>query len=94
MTTVWTADMPGAQYVDIYADGKKLENCVSFVGSDQPGVEVEGEVECYSVDKYGSIITISGEVMRTRKDCLVRWEWMPGTPEKFKNNQRNVTQLE
>ena len=78
MTRVWTPDMPYAKFVDVYAGGEKLEHCVCLVGDEAPGVEVKGEVEVIAFDKYGSMIVIDGEVMRTKKTCLVRWEWKDG----------------
>ena len=78
MTRVWTPEMPYAKFVEVYADGEKLEHCVCLVGANDPGLEVEGEVECIAFDKHGAMVVINGEVMRTNKTCLVRWEWKDG----------------
>jgi len=74
----WYPQMPGAEYVEVYLDGKKVEYCVSANCAAEPGIEVDGKVAFYEADKETGTILLFGDYQDPRvltEKGMVRWEW-------------------
>jgi len=67
----WYPEMPGAEYVKVFVDGKEIKHCFFCRGADAPGIEVRGKVAYYVINN----LEYFREPITRSKSGMVRWEW-------------------